>query len=80
MAIKEILTPKFHIYQIDENLYAFVIKKNQRLCKKINHIVRHFPADTKFGKDDEPRFVLDERALREVLVLVPTLDSFVSSS
>lgn len=53
--------------------YRIVIKKNHRLVSKLNRVLKNYPADTVFTKEDEPLFKFSGAQIESIKLGAPKL-------
>jgi hypothetical protein len=49
------------------------VVKDARVASQLNRILRTYPLDTRFKKGEEPRFVFNERQMKQIRSEVPIM-------
>lgn len=58
-----LVRPAFELFKRDSYSLSLVIRRNARLCYRLNELTKRYPSDTKFRDDDEPLFLIKQEHL-----------------
>ena len=54
------------------------VVKDTRVATQLNRILRYYPSDTRFRKGEEPRFIFNERQMKQIRSEVPIMSRIIA--